>query len=242
MTKSMNKFFLIYLSLCLFGIVFGVSGFHEQSSTVWDKLYFSFYGVSEQGFSITAFFYYCIVYIGIVYLVQVHLSIVLTERIYYQLIRYRGLYRWFWALIRPVIFHVISLLFLLFCITIIVGMFEGKSLALSLTIVGDSSASMLIYHFFVNGFLQIMNYVLIAFLVLWVWKESEYGLFTLVVLMVTSLPMLNREKFLPSGLNSLGNVTGNEYDLYKITILLLFYLVIEMMIIWYLFRKKNITF
>lgn len=242
MTKSMNKIFLIYLSLCMFGIVFGVSGFHEQSSTVWDKLYFSFYGVSEQGFSLNAFFYYCIVYIGIVYLFQVHLSVVLTERIYYQLIRYQSLYRWFWALIKPVIFRIITLLFLLFCITIVVGLFEGKSLKFSLTIVEGSSVPMLIYHFFVNGFLQMMNYVLIAFLVLWVWKESEYGLLTLIALTVTSLPIFNQKKWLPSGLNSLGNVNGNEYELYKITILLFFYLALEMVIIWYLFRKRKVTF
>lgn len=239
MTKSMTKIFPVYLSLCLFGIIFGVSGFREQSSTVWDKLYFSFYGISGQGFSLGAFFYYCIVYIGFTYLFQIYLSVILTERIYYQLIRHRSLYQWFWTFIRPVIFRIILLLFSLFFITIVVGMFEGKSLKLSLTVVENSSVSMLVFHFFVNGFLQMMNYVLITFLILWVWKESEYGLLTLGALMVSSLPML---KLRPSGLNSLGNITGNEYDLYKITILLLFYLVIEIIIIWYLLRKRSVTF
>lgn len=191
MIKSVNHFFLIYLFLCLFGIIFETSGFHEQSATVWDKLYFNFYGVSEHGFSLPSFLYYCIVYIGIIYLFQVHLSIILTERIYYQLIRYRSLPRWFWAIIKPFMFRLISLLILLFCITIGVGILEGKSLEFSLTVVDGSSAGMLIYHFFVNGFFQMMNYILIVFLMLWVWNKSEHGLLILAVLIVTSLPILN---------------------------------------------------
>lgn len=241
MTKSIYKVFFIYFSLCIFGIINGLSGFNEQYFTVWDKLYFIFYGVTEQGFSITTFFYYCIVYIGIVYMFQIYLSIILTERINYQLIRYRSLYRWFWALIKPIIFGVITLLLLLFCITIMVGILEGKNVEFTLTVVDESSAPMLIYHFFVNGFLQIMNYILIAFLIIWVWKESEFNLLTLIVLTVTSLPIINSKKWIPSGLNSLGYVNGNEYELYKITCLLLVYLIIEMGIILYLFKKRRVT-
>ena len=238
---SQIKNTVIYIVLCLLGVIFAASGAGGQTSTVWDRLYIVFFGFTEQRFFMDSFVYYCIIFLGFVYLFQTHLSIVLTERIYYQLIRYPSLYRWFWQFFRPVMLKGILLLTVLFCVTIIAGVWEGKSLSLTLMEEAGSSVPMLVYHFFINGFLQLMNYVLISFIVIWIWKKGEYSLITLGILMVLSLPILNQKLIFPSGLNSLGHVGGGENVIVQISIILLIYLLVELFIIYYLFKKRGVS-
>ncbi|WP_036218199.1 hypothetical protein [Lysinibacillus sphaericus] len=241
MSRITSKNTVIYIALCLLGVIFPASGAGVQTSNVWDRFYIVFYGFTEQGFSIVSFIYYCIVFLGFVYLFQAHLSIVLTERIYYQLIRYPSLNRWFVQFFKPVMFKGILLLTTLFSVSIISGVMEGKSLRLSLTLEPGGSVPILVYHFFINGFLQLMNYVLIAFIVIWVWKKIEYSLITLGTLMVFSLPILNQKLILPTGLNSLGHVGGSENVIFQISIILLIYLLVEVFIIYYLFKKRGVS-
>lgn len=229
-----------YTLLCVLGIITPVV--RTNSSTVWDRQYYQFFGVSEDGFSISIYFYYCIVFMGLVYLFQLHLTPFLDGLIYYQLIRYRSLYRWFFQLIGKMIVVVISFLLLLTGVTIIIGFLQGQSLDLQITVSQKVNLSHLGYQFFVNGFLQILNYVLIIFLILWVYKEVIYSLIALGVLIVAGLPMINVYKCLPSGLNSLGYVTGDFSELIHITVVLVTFLVVELVIILYFFYKQKIAY
>lgn len=238
-----NKSLAVYLALCLIGIFFHIpETAKSQLSTVWDRLYISFYGFTEQGFSIISFLFYCIVFLGFTYLFQNYLSIVLTERIYYQLIRYQSINKWFLHNLKFVFGMAILLLITLFCITIVAGFIDGKSLSLSLSIAPKVSVPELMYHYFINGLMQLMNYVLISFIVMWIWKKNEYQLVTLGVFMVLSLPFVNNKLIFPSGLNSLGHINGNEFVIIKISMVLLMYFIIELLIINYLFKKRGVIF
>lgn len=237
MIKSGNTIFFLYLVFCIFGIILMLSSFNEQSTTIWDALFLTFYGVSEYGYSITSFFFYCIIYIGYIYLVQVQLTIILTERLYYQLIRYQSLEKWYLKTFQPIIIRIIILLVMLFSITILFSVLKGKHIEFTFTIV-DSTPKNLLYHYFVNGFLQMMNFVLIMFIVMWIWNDNGYNLVTMGAFVICCLPFINQKKLLPSGLNGLGHLSGNNHDIYKITIILFIYLLIELVIISFLFKKK----
>ncbi|MDQ0157380.1 hypothetical protein [Robertmurraya andreesenii] len=243
MVRNTYQNIVAYLALCFFGILFTVFGTgSSQLSSVWDLLYLSFYGLTGQRFSIISFLYYCIVFLGFAYLFQNHLSIVLNERIYYQLIRYQSLYKWFLNFLKFALGVGFLLLISLLCVTVVAGLIGGKGLTLSLTIVPGISVSLLIYHFFINGLLQLLNYVLISFIVIWIWKKSEYNLITLGVLSVLSLPILNHKLIFPSALNSLGYLSAKELVIFQITVVLLIYLIIEFFLIYYLFKKRGVSF
>ncbi|KEF39622.1 hypothetical protein M670_01399 [Schinkia azotoformans MEV2011] len=229
-----------YILLCIIGIVTPIV--RADFLTVWDRQYYQFFGVSEDGFSITVYFYYCIVFMGLVYLFRLYLTPLLDGLIYYQLIRYTSLYRWFFQLIGKMIVVVISFLLLLTSVTIIIGYLQGQSLDLQISVSQKVTLSHLGYHFFVNGFLQILNYVLIIFIVIWIYKEAIYSLIALGALIVAGLPMINVYKCLPSGLNSLGYVTGDFSELIHITVVLIIFLVVELVIIFYFFYKQKIAY
>lgn len=234
--------FIIYISICLIGIFTQFTHPGLKVLYVWENLYFNFYGVSKDGFSLYIYLYFCIVFLGFVYLFQLHLSNLLNGHIYYLMIRYKSFYRWFFQLMKRTILSVISLLLFLAFATILVGLIQGRTLAFDTTESMTELFPYIFYHFFMNGFLQMLNYILIVFIVSWVWQEAMYSLIALGVLAVAGLPILNTNQWLPSGLNSMGYVTDDGTGVFSTSIVLLIYLLIEIGIIAYLFRKRKISF
>ncbi|MEJ9222329.1 hypothetical protein P4H46_29535, partial [Paenibacillus glucanolyticus] len=229
-------------SICLIGIFTQFTHSGLKVLHVWENLYFNFYGVSRDGFSLYIYLYFCIVFLGFVYLFQLHLSNLLNGHIYYLMIRYKSFYRWFFQLMKRTILSVISLLLFLAFATILVGLIQGRTLAFDTTESMTELFPYIFYHFFMNGFLQMLNYILIVFIVSWVWQEAMYSLIALGVLAVAGLPILNTNQWLPSGLNSMGYVTDDGTGVFSTSIVLLIYLLIEIGIIAYLFRKRKISF
>ncbi|AJS61207.1 hypothetical protein [Paenibacillus sp. IHBB 10380] len=239
---SDNYRFIVYSLICLIGIASPFINSGMEDMTVWENLYFHFYGVSEDGFSFYVYIYFCIVFLGFVYLFQLHLSHIMDGYIYYLMIRYKSLYRWFGQLMKKTILGVVALLLLLAGITIVLGLMQGRTLEPYATQIIAGRFPYLLYQFFVNGLLQMLNYILIVFIVSWIWQEATYSLIALGVLIVTGLPFLNIHQWLPSGLNSMGYITGDGRGIFHITIVLAIYLLIELGIIFYLFSKRKISF
>ncbi|WP_165842379.1 hypothetical protein [Paenibacillus xerothermodurans] len=245
--KSMTNFlnhhyhFLAYSFICLLGITTQFTHSGMKVMTVWENLYFNFYGVSEEGFSLYVYIYFCIVFLGFVYLFQLHLSHVLNGHIYYLMIRYKSFYRWFIQLMKKTALGVLALLVLLAVITIVIGVIQGRTLERYAAQNISELYPYMLYQFFINGFLQLLNYILIVFIISWIWQEATYSLIALGVLFVAGLPLLNTNQWLPSGLNSMGYVAGDSNGVFHITIVLAIYLLIEIGIIVYLFRKRKVS-
>lgn len=171
-----NDQFVFYSLLCLFGIVTPFVNVGTGATTVWDTLFLRFFGVSEDGFQLFAYLFFCIVFLGFVYLFQLRLNQILNNQIYYLMIRYKSLYRWFSQLMKQAVIGLIVLLLFLFCVTIATGVMKGQTFELHTTLEMVRPLPYLLYQFFINGFLQVLNYLLIMFIVTWIWKDAIYGL------------------------------------------------------------------
>ncbi|WP_438350491.1 hypothetical protein ACP8HI_07515 [Paenibacillus sp. FA6] len=229
-----------YALLCLLGITSPYLNPWEKSVTVWDTLYLRFYGVSpEGGFSLLSFMFYVVVFMGFVYLFQVYITEYLSGRFYYIAIRHRSLRHWFARLGSRIALGAVTLLIGLIVLTIVVGLTSGQTLDLKITVQPDVNFNQVLYHFLFNGWLQIMNGIMIVFITAWLSKDASYSLIAQAVLVLIILPMINVGSWLPAGLNSMGYVSGQWEDLLRITGLLVVYLLIELGVILYLFSKRN---
>lgn len=234
--------YVIYALLCLLGIASPFLNPWGGAVTVWDTLYIKFYGVSpDDSFSFLSYIFHVVVYMGFIYFFQVYITDYLSGRFYYSAIRYSSLARWFIRWVFPIGLAAVALLMVLIALTVVVGLASGQTFELKMTI-PDIDFNQVMYQFLINGWLQIMNGILIVFIAAWLFKEAFYNLIVLGVLVLAVLPTFNIGGWLPAGLNSLGYVTGEWEDILRITAQFAVYLLIELGVIMYLFRKKNIAF
>lgn len=236
-------FYIGYGLLCLLGIATPLLNPWEGATTVWDRLYLKFYGVSPYGgFSLLSFLFYSIIYMGFLYQFQLFITDYLSGRFYYTAIRYRSLTRWFIRLGWQMSCKAAWFLVVLAAATVLIGLTLGDSLEPRVTVLSGMPLAQLWVHFFLNGWLQLMNGVLIVFITAWLFKEPYYNLMVLGLLVIAALPVLNAGGWLPAGLNSTAYLSGQWEDLILITVKLVVYLLIELMVISVLFRKKDIAF
>jgi len=240
-TKLQVKY-ITYILLCLFGTISPYFVFKE-SVTVWDLIYGRFYGVSPLGgFTLLPYLFYVIVFLGIVYLFQVHITEYLSSCFSYDAIRYRSLFRWFIKLGAKIGLIVIILLVILIMFTITVGIISGDSLALKVTVQSDLEPTQVVYQFIINGWLQVMNNVMLVFITAWLSKDISHSLIVLGLLVMAVLPVINVGGWLPAGLNSMGYLNGSWAQLLRITGVLATYIIIELGAVLILFRMKKTAF
>lgn len=241
MRNKLQLGYAAYLCLCLFGIISPYLVFNE-SVTVWDIIYGCFYGVSPVGgFSLLPYLFYVVVFLGIVYLYQVHITEYFSNCFSYDAIRHGSLFRWFVKLSAKIALIAIVLLFILVMLTIIVGIVSGYRLTLTVTVRSDIEPFHVLYQFLVNGWLQIINSVMIVFITAWLSKDISYNLIVLGLLMLAVMPMINVGGWLPAGLNSMGYLNGSWVELYRITGVLAIYLIFELGAVFILFRTKKMA-
>ncbi|ASA25909.1 hypothetical protein B9T62_37470 [Paenibacillus donghaensis] len=235
--------YVIYTMLCLLGIASPQLTLATQSVTVWDTLYLRFYGISPEGsFSLISFLFYVVVTNGFVYLFQVYITDYLSGRFYYMVIRYSSTYRWFASLGSRLGLWAALWLACLMMLTISSGLIFGQSINPLVTVQTNVSMSQIMYHFLINGWLQILNGVLLVFLIAWVFTEVTMGLIALAVLVLAALPMINVGGWLPAGLSSMGYLNGQWEDVLRITGLLLITLLFQLSLILLVIRNKDIAF
>ncbi|MBS4189821.1 permease [Bacillus sp. FJAT-49705] len=208
--------------------------------TIGDMFFYTFYGGSIEGFNFFNFLSYFILYFGFVYVVQLHLQKVLSQISHYMIIRYQSVNRWFWQWYRKVAFSTLIYLTILALVSIVIGGLAGGTLGFSTTFESSFSTFELYYHFFVNGYLQISFYVLLVFMISWLTTDPFYSLVVIGVLSIFMFPGLSLIKVVPVGLNSLGYLTGH-FTPYTISIILLFYILLEFRILSFLLNRKDIT-
>ena len=178
-----------------------------------------------------------IVFFGFIYLVQLFLSNEVDKLGYYKIIRFRNITRWFWSWMKGLLIAVALFLFTLLVFSLVIGMGFGMNIRLYLTILPNPLFEV-IYHFFIYGFLQIVFYIFVAFIVSWIGKESLHGVMLISLFMVLMLPGVNTTGIIPVGLNSIVYLTN--FSPYYLTAILVLTNVVAFIVVTYLFRKSLI--
>ncbi|WP_312475262.1 hypothetical protein [Neobacillus sp.] len=226
---------IVYLILCLSGILSNAYSIRSSDATIWDLFLLSFRGTGAEGFSYSSYFFYCIVFLGFVYLVSLFLVNEIEIMGYYKIIRYKSLYRWFWSWFRRLLTTVILFIVGLTIITLIIGLIMGMKNNFNTTML-SIPVSYLLTHFLINSFLQLTFYILAVFILIWSSKESSYVLILISLFMVLMLPGLNSFGFNPIGLNSFTSLIN--HSIIYVAVLLTFMIIAFLLIINYFFRKS----
>lgn len=134
---------------------------------------------------------------------------------------------------RKLLINIVAFLLLLMGLSLIIAaLFDVK--ANFYTTIFTNPMFEVMYHFFVNGFLQVGFYVLAIFIVSWISKESIHGLILISVFMVLMLPGINTHAIIPVGLNGMSYLLN--YSPYYLTSILLLMNLILLCVIHFLFR------
>lgn len=237
MINNIQKSTTIFLLFCFIGIILQTK-YSFSTVTVWDNFYLQFYGVSRTGFSLHTYLFFSLVYLGYPFIFQNHFFNLINGEIYYVLIRYRSLSNWFKQILFRTILNSFLIILILFVFTIGISVAMDLEIKNSLTLKDNIEPYVLIYHFGINGFLQIINYILILFNLVCLTKKIEYVLLSVGILLILGLPILNTYTIFPVALNSLGYITNDFSTIIVKTFILVFYIFIELKCISYLLNKR----
>ncbi|GAA3896265.1 hypothetical protein GCM10022628_20310 [Anoxybacillus suryakundensis] len=196
----------------------------------------SFAGVSAERFAYIPFFFYAVVFLGFTYLLQLFfLSNELEQLSYYKIIRFRSLNKWFWSWMKKFIVITFFFLMILFVLSLAVAVCFQTNIDGYVTLLSKPLHEM-IYHFFMNGFLQIMFYISLIFIVSWISKESIYGVVLISICMIVMLPHINVNGIIPIGLNSMVYLV--DYSPYYLTMILMIANVMSFFVIHRLLKQS----
>lgn len=239
--SSVRQFFkknypiIIYTLLCLLGVWFNVEKNVIEGFSIEDIFIGTFFGTTNDMFSLLSFAYYVVIFVGFVYFVQLLLQRYLSEMSFYTMIRYRSMNKWFLSWFPNIIKSIIILLGSLFVVTISIAVLNGIPLTLS------DNWFQIIYHFMMNGFLQLLFYVLLIIIISIFTKDVFKSFITLLVLTIFMLPGFKLTNLIPVGLNSMGYLMENV-SIYLISLTLGGYIVIEIIVLLILLNKTDYTF
>lgn len=208
----------------------------SRSNTVLDLFLLNFYGTSSKGYTILSYLYYMVVFFGFIYLTQIYLTKELSELSYYKIIRYHSMHKWMGDWFRKIIIMSVFYLVFIFILTLIVAYFKGMEIALRVSIVEDMNFTYLLYHFFVNGLLQLWTYLLLLITLQMVSKSNLTLLFSLGILIALLLPGY---PYIPVGLNSYSHLIYGTSPM-RVSLYLILVILVEGIFISYLLNKKYV--
>lgn len=148
------------------------------------------------------------------------------------MIRYRSINKWFLSWFPGILKTITILLLTLLIGTISIAMLKGYSNT------APDNLFDIIYHFIVNGFLQLLFYVIFVIIISFATKDVFKSFITLLTLTVFMLPGFRLNNLIPVGLNSMGYVLEG-YPVFLISIKLAVYIAAEIIVLLYLFNKKD---
>ncbi len=225
----------IYGLLCLAGILFNVGKYANEDLSIWDSSIVAFMGTTNESFSLISFVYYVVVFIGFTYFVELLLERYLSEMSFYTMIRYKSMIKWFLSWFPNVLKYIGILLLSLFFSALFIGILKG----LDFTV--HPKLFQIIYHFMINGFLQLLFYVLMVIVASLSTKDVLKSFIILLMLTICMLPGLRINNWIPVGLNSMGYILENT-SIFLTSAKLVGYIVIEILALLYLLSKKDYLF
>ncbi|WP_278342562.1 permease [Parageobacillus thermoglucosidasius] len=232
-----NWGYIIFFALIVIALW---SGMREKlGKTIWDQFIFMFIGGSNQTFSLKSFLSYWVIYFGFIYLIQLYLQRELSEIGYYKLLRYRSISKWFWEWYRKIMIYIAFYLLILALFSLLLSSLKRFSFDFYISVDNSITIFEVFYHFFVNGYLQVLFYVLFVFIISWLSKEIFYSLLAICILSIFMFPGLNNWLIIPSGLNSIGYILS-DHSIYRISVVLFLWNILGMIFVLYIFHKKDI--
>lgn len=231
--------YLIYTALVSLGLASNVLEYNQLGKTLGEFIVLKFYGVSGAGYSFLQHVYYSIVFLGFCYLYQISIHNFLKTNLHYELIRFSSYKKWFNKYLIKTAQSILILMIVLFLITVIFGSMKGYDFSFIVSI--DQVALnhwQVVYHFIVNGYLQILNYCLILFIVSWLFKEAYYGLFALTFMMIIMVLTTNFNNLIPIGLNAFSVL--DHTSVLTVSLTLIVYLILEYILIRYTIKKSEV--
>ncbi len=226
---------LTYGFLCFIGIWFNTGNYVNMGLSIWEIFVVNFIGTTNETFSLLSFAYYVIVFIGFVYFVQLLLQKYLSEMSFYTMIRYEAMNRWFFSWFPKILKSIIMLLLSLFSVTVSIAVIKGYFFNV------EENLFQIIYQFMINGFLQLLFYVIFVVIVSLFTKDVLKSFIALLVLTIFMLPGFRINNLIPVGLNSMGYIL-EDTSIFLISAKLIVYIAIESIALLYLLNKKDYIF
>lgn len=226
-------YLLVLLSLSL------MLNFNNKEIQSLESLFVTiFFGSSKESTTLLGILAYIIIYFGYVHLLLLSLHSELTNLSYIKLLRYQSLIPWLWSILRSIVLSVTIFLALLYLTVVSIYILLGYS-AIE-TYLNNLTFVEITYHFFVNGILQMLFYIILSFLIAWISKEMFNAIMILGILLLFMFPGLNKFLIIPIGLNSMGFLVDGISP-YRISLTLILYLIINLSILYFFIVRKDFT-
>lgn len=213
-----------YAALVTFGTVFLIVRDRAFIDGPAAALLTVFYGAVPGSFSTLTFSFSLIAFLGIAYLAAKHLSAFFSGRMHEVLIRTDSPRSWARRAFLAAAGSIAAGLLAMGATISIVGATIGGG-GLANQVSTELEPALAAHQFLLNGLLQVLAYVVIVFVAMWMTGRMGSGLLALGVLTVASVPSFNPGGYLPAGLNAMGYALMGEEVVWRHTAVLSLWLV-----------------
>lgn len=226
----------LYILLLIFATWAMTNSLYTEKKHYFEIFIELFYGTNEHGYGYFSYLYYIIIFLGYIYFILIVIETEISSLSFYKLIRHKNYINWFKKLLKSIILNTVVFLFFIFILSISM-IFAANYFKFNFNDFNIQNLSIpsIVYHFFVNGFLQLMLYVIVALNIKLFIKDSSVNLLYLGLLI--ALLMLGNP-LIPIGLNSYGHILQGVSSV-NITLILLFYILIGILFINMQFKRNN---
>lgn len=232
---------LAFSGFTLFALIMKAVQFRGEQLTASDYWIVSFFGTTQEGFDMLSFSFYLIVFLGFMYFVQLFLHTQLQEMNYTSIIRHRSMVKWLLGWLTKLFGLILLFLTILMVSVLLIGIAFDYPLIGNSLLFPDISFPPILYHFWVNGFLQLAFYILLVILVSLLTKDVMKSFTVLLGMSIFMFPGVNFNYFFPFGLNSMGLLLESTPLLQHSAVLLIYSLVLSAALV-YVLRKKDFNF
>ena len=119
--------YLTYAILVIVSMTIQLRAENVLDITILDGIVLSFYGITSENGHFLNLLKYIITFWGVVYFAQISFDRELDGNLYYKIIRYRAVDRWFLHWVKGIIAYLIKALVILFICSIMIGYFLVNS-------------------------------------------------------------------------------------------------------------------
>lgn len=239
-TNFFKQYGMMGLFIALIGlyIVGKAVEYTDAQITIIDLLVLTFYGTSLEAFNLLSFSFYIITFLGFVYFIQLHLHAQLTQMSHASIIRYRSLGKWMMSMFKIIVMKLIAFLLILLACTLLIAYLTDYRFEWQSTLFPDRSLYISLYHFLVNGFLQVTFYIVLVFAISMATLDVMKSFIALLSMSLIMFPGININYYVPVGLNSMG-LLGEPQSIFQHSFTLVLFISLTVVFIIFYLRKRD---
>jgi len=191
----------LYIGLGILSIIGNLRGLNPKVDSIWKLWSHAFWGTNFFQFSYRLFFGSAVLVMGFIYLIQLSLVNEFNALWLYKIIRHRRISHWFLQLYRKISLQILGFLFGWFAFSVVLVY------VLHFQMTFPDSTSTYLYHYFVNGYLQLLFYTLVLFAVFWNSQQIvNQGILVISIFLLFALPGINIIRIIPVWLSNMSNL------------------------------------